>query len=89
MANLGDVVLLAAPVGSGKSTLAQYLAQQLGSGKRQRGHLLGRARLGLGDQKPGTGAGGQRHVIDHSLTVCRSGRSVVLEFILYADHRTP
>ena len=89
MANLGDVVLLTGPMGSGKSTLAQYLAQQLGWESVSEDTYWAEHGWGSGTRSPEQEQVVQRQVIDHLLTVCRSGRSVVLEFILYSQSPNP
>ena len=89
MANLGAVVLVTGPMGSGKSTLAQYLAQQLGWESVSEDAYWAEHGWGSGTRSPEQEQVVQRQVIDHLLTVCRSGRSVVLEFILYSEPPNP
>ena len=89
MANLGAVALVTGPMGSGKSTLAQYLAQQPGWESVSEDTYWVDHGWGTGIRSPEQEKVIQRQVIDHLLTVCRSGRSVVLEFILYAEPPNP
>ena len=89
MPNLGHVVLVTGPMGSGKSTLAQYMAHQLGWESVSEDTYWVENGWGSGLRSPEQEQVVQRQVIDHLLTVCRSGRSVVLEFILYAEPPNP
>ena len=86
--NMGDVILVTGPMGSGKSTLAQNMAQKLDWDRvSEDTYWVGNGWEGFrsADQEQVV----QRQVIDHLLAVCRSGRSVVVEFILYAEPPNP
>jgi adenylate kinase family enzyme len=75
-------------MGSGKSTLARHMAQQLKWDCISEDAYWaenGWAGFRSSDQEQVV----QRQVIDRLLSVCRSGRSVVLEFILYAEPPNP
>ena len=85
----GGVVLVTGAMGSGKSTLAQYMAQQFGWVSVSEDAYWVENGWGSGLRTPEQEEVVQRQVIDHLLTVCRSGRSVVLEFILYAEPPNP
>jgi adenylate kinase family enzyme len=89
MPNLGDVVLVTGPIGSGKSTLVHYMAQQLGWVSVSEDTYWVENGWASGLRTPEQEEVIQRQVIDHLLTICRSGRSVLLEFILYAEPPNP
>ena len=88
MPKLGDVVLITGPMGSGKSTLAQYMAQQLGWESVSEDTYWVENGWGTGLRTPEQEEVVQRQVIDHLLTVCRSGRSVCWSSSSTPNHRT-
>ena len=89
MPHLGDVILVTGPMGSGKSTLAQQMAHQLEWDSISEDTYWVENGWGAGFRSPEQEHVVQSQVIDHMLAVCRSGRSVVLEFILYAEPPNP
>jgi deoxyadenosine/deoxycytidine kinase len=85
----GKVLLLTGPIGSGKSTLAQYLAERLGwECLSEDAYWL---KNGWGSVLRSTEQEElvQRQVLRDVLTICRSGQSVVLEFILFSEPPNP
>jgi undecaprenyl-diphosphatase len=89
MPKAGNVVLLTGPAASGKSTLAQYLAQQLGWQAVSEDDYWVRNGWGSGPRSPEQEATVQQQVVGDLLPICWSGRSVVLEFILYSEPPKP
>lgn len=72
-----------------KSTLAQHLARQLGWESASEDTYWVDNVWGSGLRTPAQEEVVQRQVVEHLLAVCRSGRSVVLEFVLYAAPPNP
>jgi predicted kinase len=89
MPNLGQVVLVTGPMGSGKSTLAHNLAQRLAWESLSEDRYWIQNGWGSGLRTPEHEAVVQRQVLGDLLTVCRSGQSVVLEFILFSAPPNP
>jgi adenylate kinase family enzyme len=89
MPRLGRVLLVTGPMGSGKSTLAQYLAEQLGWESLSEDAYWAENGWGLGLRTSEQEELVQRQVLVDLLAMCLSGRSVVLEFILYSEPPNP
>ena len=89
MPELANAVLLTGPAASGKSTLAQYLVQQLEWEALSEDDYWVRNGWGAGRRSPEQESVVQQQVLGDLLAVCRSGRCVVLEFILYSVPPNP
>jgi predicted kinase len=76
-------------MGSGKSTLAQYLAERLGWECLSEDAYWIRNGWGSGFRSFEQEELVQGQVLGDVLAICRSGRSVVLEFILYSEPPNP
>ena len=89
VAGAGQVVLITGPMGTGKSSLAQHLAHRCGWESISEDTFWVENGWGSGLRSPEQEDRVQRQVVDLILERCWSGRSVVLEFILYSEPPNP
>jgi adenylate kinase family enzyme len=89
MYKLGKVLLIVGPAGSGKSTLALYAAKKLQWELVEEDRYWVEHEWGSGMRTEEQEVLIQSEVSEHIIELCKLGRNVVIEFILYKNPPNP
>lgn len=89
MSMRGKVLLIVGPAGSGKSTLAKYTSKKLGWELVEEDSYWVAHNWGSGMRTEEQESVIQQEVSEHITKLCTSGKSVVIEFILYKKPPNP
>lgn len=89
MNKLGKVLLIVGPAGSGKSTLAKYASKKLGWELVEEDSYWVKHGWGSGMRSEEQEGVIQQEVSEDITKLCTSGKSVVIEFILYKKPPNP